>query len=44
MTFIRIGAPLAACLALFCAAPVQAQQARLIALSQACLDVVSFLD
>jgi hypothetical protein len=27
MTAIRIGAPLAACLALFCAAPTQAQQA-----------------
>jgi hypothetical protein len=29
MTFVRMGAPLAACLALFCAAPVQAQQANM---------------
>ena len=29
MTAIRIGAPLAACLALFCAAPAQAQQANM---------------
>ncbi|HEY5167429.1 MAG TPA: lectin [Pseudolabrys sp.] len=29
MTFVRMGAPLAACLALLCAAPVQAQQANM---------------
>ncbi len=29
MTAVRIGVPLAACLALFCAAPVQAQQANM---------------
>jgi hypothetical protein len=29
MTFVRIGAPLAACLTLLCAAPVQAQQANM---------------